>query len=246
MKNQKLLFAFTLILSLISFQACQKSDTSNLQEAQFCLNTATADTARGCVSKIAANTTAYADSLRCSAIFISEGFSTPADFINAMNSINNPGDAGCSGGTCSSTINALVAFSFNSGDLSDPAVRSANNATAAEAFTVCSNSNVKFYAQVSSLFKIGTLATMAASLTNPSAADIEAAISGLDAATLGEIVISTSASVCTGTDENPSVQTETEKYCAELAAALASPTPGPAGIGACLKAKLADPAAVCT
>lgn len=229
MKIQKLILAITATLALITFQSCQKSDMSNLQEAQYCLNKATASTAKACVASIASNTTAYADSLRCSAIFISEGFSTPAQFIDAIDSINN---SGC-GGTCSSTINALTTFNFNGG-----ADNAANTATASEAFTVCSQSNVKFYAQVSSLFKIGTLAKIASGLPNPSAADIETAIGTLPAATLGEIVITTHASVCTDTTD---ASEETKKYCAELAVALSSPGATPTTIGGCLQARLADP-----
>lgn len=236
MKNHKLIFALTAaFLTLAVFQSCQKSDTNNLQEAQFCLNKATAASARGCVTSIASNTTSYADSLRCSAIFISENFSTPAQFTDALNTINNPGS--CAGG-CSSTINALTTFNFSSG-----VDNAANTATANEAFGVCTKSGVKFYAQISSMFKLGTLAKIASGLSNPTATDIETAIGTLDAATLGDLVVTTSAAVCANTTD---ASAETKTYCAELAAAMASPTATPAGIGACMKAKLANPAAVCT
>ncbi|MEK6628146.1 MAG: hypothetical protein AABY53_05930, partial [Bdellovibrionota bacterium] len=88
-----------------------------------------------------------------------------------------------------------------------------------------------------------TLAKVATGLSNPTATELETAIGTLDAATLGDLVIATSAAVCTNTTD---ASEETKKYCAEMAAALAAPTSTPAGVGACLKAKLADPAAVCT
>lgn len=232
MKTNKLILTLTATLALITFSACQKSDTNNLQEAQLCLNTATASTARNCVSSISSNTTAYADSLRCSAIFISENFSTPAQFIDAINSMNG---TGCGGG-CSSTINALTTFNFSNG-----VDGAANTATANEAFSVCSQSGVKFYAQISSLFKLGTLAKVASNLPNPTASDIEAAINTLPNATLGEIVTTTYSSVCTDTTN---ASTETQQYCAELGTALAGKSSS-ADIGACLKLILATPGATC-
>lgn len=229
MKNHKSIFALTAVfLTLAVFQSCQKSDTSNLQEAQFCLNKASAANARNCVTSIASNVTPYADSLRCSAIFISENFSTPAQFISAIDTLNG---TGC-GGTCSSTLNALTTFNFSGG-----ASNAANTATANEAFTVCTKSGVKFYAQISSMFKLGTLAKIASGLSNPTASDIETAIGTLDAATLGDLVVATSAAVCTDTTN---ASEETKKYCAELALAKTGGATA-ASIGACLKAKLADP-----
>jgi len=242
MKNHKIIFALTSVLTLISFQACQKSDISNLQEAQLCLNTATSTTAKACVSSIASNTTAYADSLRCSAIFISEGFGAPSSFLSAIESINTAGN--CAGG-CSSTVNALNVFRFKSADVATSVGRTTNSATAAEAFSVCSASKVKFYAQISSLFKIGTLAAMIAYVgnSNPSQTDIETAIASLDALVLGDLVITTSAAVCADT---LNASAATKAYCKELATALASPAGTATSIGNCLKAKLADPAAICT
>ena len=238
MKISKLIFSLTATLAFITFQSCQKSDLNNLQEAQFCLNKATAGTAKACVTSIASNTTSYANSLRCSAIFISEGYGAANAFATALETMNSPGT--CTGG-CSSTVSALGTFKFTSAGVTAQG-QIDNNATAAEAFTVCSASGLKSYTTIGSLFKIGTLAAMAAGLTNPTPDQIEAAIGGLSAQTLGELVITTSAAVCTDTTNASSA---TKTYCAELAAALTSPAGTPASIGACLKLKLATPGTAC-
>lgn len=245
MKQQRLFFTLAAILTFLTFQSCAKSDTNALQEAQYCLNKATAAGARACVAGIASNTTAYSNSLKCAAIFISEGFGSATSLATALDSINSPGT--CPGG-CSSTVNAMSSFKFVSGGTLTAPERAVNNATAAEAFTACTASNVKSYVTISSLFKIGTLASMIVYSTNggsapPTAADLEIAIGSMDNATMGDLVITTSAAVCSDTTNATDA---TKTYCAELANALASPTATPAGIGACMKGKLADPTFVCT
>ena len=105
----------TIIISLLitAFFSCQKSATENLKDAQLCLNSSAPAEARGCLSKIEADTSALANKLRCSAIFISEGFNTPASFISALDKLNAPGTCGAG---CSSTVNAVTALSFKSGN----------------------------------------------------------------------------------------------------------------------------------
>lgn len=244
MKTNRFFLTVTAALAVFTFQSCQKSDTNALQEAQYCLNRASASEARACVAGIASNTTAYSSSLKCASIFISEGFGSAASLATALDSINSPAPGGCTGG-CSSTINTMSTFRFTSSGTTTGPQRDANNATAADAFAECSASGVKSYVTISSLFKIGTLASMIAygTTATPTVADIENAIATMDDATMGNLVITTSAAVCTNTTD---ASDATKAYCAELATALASPTATAAGIGACMKAKLANPAAVCT
>ena len=246
MKMHRIFLTVTAALALFTFQSCQKSDTNALQEAQYCLNKASAGTAKACVAGIASNVSAYSKSLKCAAIFISEGFGSASSLATALDSINSAAPGGCAGG-CSSTINTMSTFKFSSGGITTPAERAVNNATAADAFAECSASGVKSYVTISSLFKIGTLTSMIAYGLNgpatPTAAELETAIASMDNATVGDLVITTSAAVCADTTN---ASAATKAYCAELATALASPTATPAGIGACMKAKLANPAAVCT
>lgn len=228
MKNYKLLIALTATLASTTLFSCAKTDTDALQSAQACLNNAAPSAAEACVSGISSNSSAFASSLRCSAIFISQGYNTPSSFLNAIDAINSPET--CTG-TCSSTVNALTTFHFTT------------NVVASQAFTECSASGVKFYTQLSSLFKIGTEAKVIAGVTNPTADQIQTALASISDTTMGQIVTTTYSSVCT---DLTSASDATKKYCAELKAAIEAPTATTAGIGACLKAKLANPAAVCT
>lgn len=244
MKNTKIFLALTATLLLASLYSCQKSKVGDLQEAQLCLNTATPATARSCVSKIADNVTPLAYSLRCSAIFLEQGFSSPASFINALNSINSSGN--CTGG-CSSTVNALNAFNFTSAGVSTPTQRAANNAAAAEAFSACSQSDATIYTQISSLFKIGTLAAMAAYTTSSGAAftqdNLETAISTLTPSDIGAIANVTYSNACSNIENAPD---STKIFCNELKTAVTSPgSTSEAAIGACLLNKLTNPAYVC-
>jgi hypothetical protein len=244
MNNYKILLALTVALATSSLLSCQKTQTDELQNAQLCLNKAAPSAAKACVTNIASNTTAYASSLRCAAIFISEGYNTPSSFLNAIDSINQAGNCG---GGCSSTVNALNSFRFISSGVTTAPQRTANNETAAEAFVQCSASGVKFYTQLGSLFKIGTLTGMLAYATTggttPTQDQIKTELANLPAATVGDIVIGTYSTVCS---DLTGASDATKAYCADLKKAIEAPTATPTGIGACLKAKLANPAAVCT
>lgn len=224
MTKQSLYTIAATLITLLSFQACQKGELAELQAAQLCLNTATAGTARNCVTNIASNKTEYAESLRCSAIFIEQGFSTPSQFIDALNAINNSSGS-CTGG-CSSTVGALVVFNFKGG-----------TSIANEAFTTCSKANVKFYTQVSSLFKLGTLAKLAAGVAEsatPTADQIKTGIGSMTDADVGSIVTSTYDTVCADTTN---ASAETKKYCTELSTAKSKGSTDDL-IGACMKTLL--------
>lgn len=224
MKTNRKILALAAALTLITFQSCQKSDTNNLQQAQMCLNKAAASEAKACVTGISSNTSSYASSLKCAAIFISEGFGAASSFTTAIDSLNSA--SGCGGG-CSSTVSAISSLKFHSSGGAIP--NSTDVATAAEAFTVCNASNVKFYSQISSLFNMGTL-TASFAVANPTETDIKNALGSISPATLGNLVLSTSASVCT---DIANASDSTKKYCADLASAINGST-DPAIVGACL------------
>ena len=224
----KIIFAALLTLTIFS---CQKSETNDLQDAQLCLNTAAAADAQNCVSKIASNTSENAYKLRCSAVFISKGFGSPTSFISAMDQIKNGGNAaGCSGSACSGTLAAMGTLNFGS-----------DTAAANSAFSECSNSGVGIYAQISSVFKLGTLfsvllppATPGTSLTP---AQLESVIASVSDADVGNVIISTYGTSCADTTN---AADSTKQYCSELAAAIAAGS-SPAVIGAFFKNKLDTP-----
>lgn len=242
MKNYLFLASLSLTSSL--FFSCQQSSKEDLKEAQLCLNTSTPADARGCLSKISSDTSAAAYKLRCSAVFISEGFNTPATFADALEKLKNPGT--CTGG-CSSTVTTINALNFHAGlNLgADAIARARNLAVSAEAFSYCAQSQAGIYLQISSLFRLGTIAAMASYAANGSGAptedQIKAQIASLDSATLGAIVNLTYSSSC---QDLTTASDSTKAYCTELGKAVSSGTTD-AAIGSCLKIKLQNPANPC-
>ncbi len=247
---KKILIAAALIITTTSLFSCQKSATENLKDAQICLNTSAPAEVRGCLSKIEGDTSALAYKLRCSAVFISEGFNTPASFITALDSLKTP--TGC-GGTCSSTVSAVTALSFDSGNNAGPSApavanRQRNLDVSVEAYNYCELSETPIYFQISSLFRIGTLASMTAfsvtgvAGTAPTETEIKAALTALPNDQLGAIAIATFEATCQNLE---TASDSTKTYCAELAAAQSSGDGSANDVGVCFKAKLNNPAAAC-
>ena len=239
MLQKKLLFKVSFLLLTAALVSCAKSEKNDLKEAQLCLNSAEGANALACMDKIASNNSAQAYKLRCAAVFISEGFNSPASFIDALDKINNPSGS-CTGG-CSSTVGAISALSFVKS--STDKVRS--EASVDLAFSYCSLADTPIYMQISSLFKIGTLAAniayIASGGTTPTEDQIKTAISTLPSAEMGQLVVSTYTASCQDLEK---ASDSTKKYCAELGVAV---TAGgtEAQIGDCLKNKLANPSYTC-
>ncbi len=237
----RLIIPTLLIFSSIS---CKKSELEDLKNAQICLNTSPAAEARTCVASLSGDNSELANALKCSAVFISEGFGTPTSLLSALDQINNASGS-CTGG-CSSSIDAMLALNFDSGDLSQVADRNANIATANEAVGFCTASGIKIYSQISSIFKIGTDLSMLAYATSGGAAivanDLQAEIANLNNADLGNLVLTTYASACNGSAESQA--DSTAEYCAELSTAIGGSTSATI-VGNCMKIKLDDPNAVC-
>ena len=241
MKTPTRILTTLAILASTFLYSCQKSTKNELSDAQLCLNTASADTALGCVSGISSNVEPLAYSLRCSAIFISQGFGDAASFVNALDSINS--SSNCTG-TCSATVNALNALKFEAAGTTLQAHWDANNAAAADAFVQCSQADAKIYTQIASLFRLGTLTTMLA-YKNLGATytqdQLALQLANLTPEDVGAIVSITYANTCQNIED---ASDSTVAYCAELALAFNSGS-SEADIGACLIGKLQNPAHVC-
>lgn len=243
-----------LVIFTVALASCQKNDADLMQEAQACLNEAPASEARGCVAKISSITTPAAYKLRCSAVYISEGFREASDFITAMDKLKEDG-TGCT--NCSGTLNAMNALNFSQGNVSDPgatgdAARDRNIAVADEAFNVCTLSQSKGYTQISSLFKLGTQTTMwAYKYTGvvggtPTPAELEAAVGNMIGdsnaeAGIGQVVITSYETICAG---NTDPSESTVEYCEELSESLESGATAQV-IGACLLNKIVDKDYIC-
>jgi len=234
------------ILFLLILTACQKSAVNDLQEAQLCLDHSAAADAMNCVAKIASDTSENAYKLKCSAVFISEGFNTPASFTGILDQLTSPTNSHGCVGDCSSTLAAMNIFKFSSGDNTQAANRQKNNDTAAEAFSYCSSSGVKIYTQISSLFKLGTMLAMVTPSVvaggSSSTADLQAAVSSLPSADVGNVVITAYQQTCTSLSSSAS--DSMKQYCSELGTAFSAGATA-TSIGDCLKGRLADPSYVC-
>lgn len=214
--------------------SCQKSDTNDLQDAQLCLNTAAASEAMNCVSKISDNTTENAYKLRCSAVFIANGFGSPSSFITALDQIKNGSNNASCTGSCSGSLAAMSSLNFGTtqSDLDEATL----------AFNQCNQSGVGIYSQISSIFKIGTLlAKTAGSIDIGNLESATALLSGTDKAVVGEVVQATYTTACADTSK---ASESTKQYCTELSAAISGGATAQS-IGECLLGKLADPAHVC-
>ena len=237
----------SLLFLILIITSCQKNDTDLLQEAQSCLNDSPSSEARNCVSKLSSQNSAAAYKLRCAAIYIQEGFGAASSLIKGLNDINNPpGSGGCTG-NCSPTFAVISNFNFHSGNNADSQNRSRNIASANEAVAICSLSESKAYVQVSSLFKIGTLAKMSAygliaPGAEPTPAQIQTALSGLPPAEIGQLA-STSYKLACATNANPS--DSAKKYCDELSKSISTNGTNYSAIGSCLLAKINDATYVC-
>ena len=117
-----------------------------------------------------------------------------------------------------------------------------NTVSADEAVSYCSKSGVVAYAQMSSMFSIGTQLKIALNGLGvgaaPTGAQLEAALAAIPAATLGGIVVSTYGASCS---DLTNASDETKKYCSELTVAMSASGGSNAAIGACLQARMNDP-----
>ncbi len=230
-----------LLIAVLAFTSCQKSSVEDLQDAQLCLNTVAPASAKGCVAKIASDTSPTANKLRCAAVFISEGYGSTSSFVTAIESLKTPGT--CTGG-CSSTVNAVTALSF--GNNAIIANRAVSLATSDDAFNYCTLSGVPLYQQISALFRLGTLASVQAHIAGsgatPTSTEIKTALGTLLPADLGAIAISTYAGSCQNLNASSD---STKSFCADLAIATAAGDKSPTAVGICFKSKLAGTTTGC-
>lgn len=235
---QRSFFALVALATLTFTFSCAKStDKDALKEVQLCLNSSAPSEAMACTTKIESDLSPQAYKLRCAAVFISEGFNTPSSFITALDKINQS-SGGCTSG-CSSTVGAIAALTFKNTDNTSATDRTRSENVANLAFQYCTLSQTNIYMQISSLFKIGTMAAnLVYALSGnvvPTADQIEAQISNLPAADIGNMAISTYNATC---QDLTNASDSTKKYCADLNAAVTTGGGDPTAVGNALKAKL--------
>jgi len=187
--------------------SCKKSSVEDLKDAQYCLNTATASTARNCLSKITSDSSSQAYELRCAAEFIAESKDI-SSLLTALNTVQGS----------SQTAVAIQSLKFSS------------TTVANTTFNYCNSSGIEVYAQLGSIFNISTLASTMAG------GDIVTQVGNIDDTTLGNIVLTTYQAACPTTTTNSSNSSTggTEQYCKEIQNAVAANANNPAAIGACM------------
>ncbi len=221
-----------LTLFSLSFFSCKKNDVDELQEAQYCLNKTSDANARSCVSKIASMGTPSAYKLMCASVFISKGFGSVSSFASALDQITNPSSgSGCSGTDCSGSLNAMNIMNFGT-----------DTAAADDAVNYCTKAQVVAYAQMSSMFSIGTLMKIALGSAAPTGTNLDAAASAMPDAAIGAIVNATYAASCS---DLSNASDETKKYCSQMQVALQNSDGSNSGVGSFLKGCLTNPVPPC-
>jgi hypothetical protein len=205
--NKKM--AMVCALSMSAFLvSCGAKDSDKVGEAQLCLDSATQATAAACMEKISGIETTSASLLRCSAGFITEGFTSATRFNSAFAALSN--------GTSNSTEGFLGVLAFNSKSTADLNVTFAN-----ETYEHCAKSKAKGFMLLGSMAKTATVLSKLAgtftSGTQPSETDIANALATAgptEKAAIGAAVITTYTASCqTG-------QVSNAQLCTDFNAAL--------------------------
>jgi len=234
----------SLALVFVSMMSCSKTtDKDALKDTQLCLNSAPASEAMGCLDKISSDMSPQAYKLRCSAVFIAQGYGSPTSFIDALDKINDSSGSCTSG--CSSTIGAISALTFKNVDNTSAPQRTQSNSAADQAFNYCSLSETGIYMQISSLFKIGTYAANAVYAISGTISDdsIQNAISSgaIPPSDMGSLTIATYNASCQNLDK---ASDSTKKYCEELGVAVDKGS-NPTVVGNCMIYLLTNSATTC-
>ncbi len=221
-----------LIVTAAFFSSCENTDQTSVSQAQACLDQATTSaTAKSCVAILGSLQTSDAYLIRCSAHFISQGFTTPR-FVLAYNALT----ATKSGTNATATSMSFLSFNATSG--SDGSLATLGD---------CQKSNVQSLNRLAVLAHLATtIAEVAKTLTpglvyDPNAGFPASAITnainnfnagGGDPATLGTTAIAASSAYCA---DGSSFQTSS--VCTTLTGAI-TPGASAATIGAALLAQL--------
>ncbi|MEI7973211.1 MAG: hypothetical protein WCH11_02465 [Bdellovibrio sp.] len=129
---QFILIIFVLVGSVGLLSGCaNKKEADKVVDAQACLNASSQGTALDCVSKVEGLDSSAANTIRCAAIFIRQGFSNPTFVAQAANQVK-------SGSGKSATLAIMTAFEFKA-----LASVSENYTMSQDALKYCSQSGSK-------------------------------------------------------------------------------------------------------
>jgi dihydroxyacetone kinase DhaKLM complex PTS-EIIA-like component DhaM len=215
-QSRSSLWAAAVVLASGMLISCAPSEVDKVGEAQLCIDNAQQGEAAACLQKISGVETAAANTLRCSAGFIDEGFTQPARFKSAFDQLST--------GAASNTEGFLSVLSFKSKATAD-----LNVAFSTETYGYCVKSGGKGVMLLASMATTATnLAKVAGTLTGNVGTDTTAITGAITTvladptspanapvvAAVGSAVASTYTSTC------KSGQQADASLCTQLDAAL--------------------------
>lgn len=162
--------SFVLAAMMMTLSACKETDQDRVADAQNCLDGATSATAAQCVSMVDGINTKGAYLIRCSGLFIQEGFMDANRLSSAMDAIENNG-----GSSNSQTMMSVLSFR----NFGSPA---ANDQAAQNAVNYCNKAGSKGLVMLASVTSIATTAAALAGTTTPSQGDINQGLNDIVAA----------------------------------------------------------------
>lgn len=245
MSKKTVIYVYLLVLSsVLSLTSCGEKDKDKLGDAQSCLDKALPSEAKNCVAKIQDNQSEGANTLRCAAYFIAEGFDQPEKYVDALSQIKKQ-PTGCS--SCSSTMGVVDVLSFAGAGTATTDAIDTNLVNSEQALEYCSNSGNKSYTLIATLARFSTIISMTyAKLSNTNIEDAITSILNGDgtasAADLGAIVSATHIVTCSDTQ---SADSSTKTICAELSTALDAGSGSNEDVGNCLLEKWKNKNYVC-
>lgn len=201
MNTKLLLNTLTALIGLTQITSCQNSNTSEtlLIGAQSCLDKLPlADSANAltCVSSLNDIQSPQAAMLKCSAIFIKQGFSNPEKLTKISEQMKNSGSS-----SNNSTFVVIGLLSFTGTDRASEATEAINH---------CSKSGSKGMTMLASLSSLATSAGQFANvidvcITNQNdpaacATEVRSGVCAADTSSLGQIAITTYQTSCSGND----------------------------------------------
>lgn len=186
-----------LLISLsLLFVSCNKnSDSDKLSEAQACLDQATASTASQCMDKVAGLDSAGAYLIRCSAMFIADGFDDTTRLTSAFNNMSNTGS---NASAVDGSLQVMSALAFINGG--SP---SANQTNANLALSYCEKSGSKGLILLSGISSMATnMLALASCGTDISCALSNAQSNPVTQAAVGAAAIAAYTANCTGSEKS--------------------------------------------
>jgi hypothetical protein len=205
MKKIFFLFGFLFLIT-----ACNKnSESDKLSEAQDCLDKATSSTVSQCMEKVSGIESAGAYLIRCSALFIADGFDDPTRLTSAFNNMTNTG-TGTSGTDASLQVMGALAFKNGSS-------ATVNQTNANLALNYCEKSGSKGLILLSGIASMATNMLALASCGT----DINCALSNAQSNTTTQAAVG-AAAIAAYTANCTAGQTSNQQFCNQFSSAVTS------------------------